>query len=97
MHLSTEDDPQLWFDELESDRVDWINLDDGLLVIPKNESTKNEDPWECSLRDKTTRLLRKWLDERKSYEKYQQRDGLWLTEDQPAEYRDCIHHATSDD
>jgi integrase len=59
--------------------VDWVNLDDGLLVIPKEESTKNESPWECTLRDKTTRVLRKWLYERESYEQYHQRDELWLT------------------
>jgi integrase len=59
--------------------VDWLNLDDGLLMIPKDEATKNEEPWECTIRDKTVRILRKWLDERGSYEKYHLRDGLWLT------------------
>ncbi|WP_175454607.1 tyrosine-type recombinase/integrase [Halobellus clavatus] len=59
--------------------VDWVNLDDGLLVIPKDESTKNEEHWESTLRDKTVRVLSKWLNERDSYEKYHLRDELWLT------------------
>lgn len=59
--------------------TDWVNLDDSLLVIPKDESTKNDEEWECTLRDKTARVLRKWLDERDSYKKYHLQDELWLT------------------
>ncbi|KOX98146.1 tyrosine-type recombinase/integrase [Halorubrum tropicale] len=59
--------------------VDWVNLESHELNIPKEESTKNEAYWNCTLKNRTVNVLSRWLDERATYEKYQDRDELWLT------------------
>lgn len=59
--------------------VDWVNLEAHELNIPKEESTKNEAYWNCTLKNRTVNVLSRWLDERATYEKYQDRDELWLT------------------
>ncbi|MDR9429987.1 MAG: hypothetical protein RI568_04705 [Natronomonas sp.] len=51
--------------------VDWVNLDSHELNIPKEESTKNEAYWNCTLKNRTVNVLSRWLDERATYEKYQ--------------------------
>jgi len=58
--------------------TDWVNLDNAALEIPADESSKNTDNWECVLSNNAVRSLRKWLDERASYEKYDATDALWL-------------------
>lgn len=60
-------------------KISWLNLADSEIVIPKDESTKNDDPWECALSPRSVRALRRWVDERATYEKYDGRDELWLT------------------
>jgi site-specific recombinase XerD len=65
--------------EVERARVSWVDLDNGLLRIPKEESTKNRDAWTPALTDRTTRFLRSWLEERQTRSKYDGRDALWLT------------------
>ncbi|SFR50082.1 Phage integrase family protein [Halogeometricum limi] len=59
--------------------VDWVNLESHELNIPKEESTKNTEYWNCTLKNRTVKVLRRWLDERATYDKYQDRDELWLT------------------
>jgi integrase len=58
--------------------TDWVNLDNAALEIPADESSKNSDNWECVLSNNAVRSLRKWLDERASYEKYDATNKLWL-------------------
>jgi integrase len=58
--------------------TEWVNLDKAALEIPAAESSKNSDNWECVLSNKAVRALRKWLDERASYEKYATTNALWL-------------------
>jgi integrase len=61
-------------------KVSWVNLEDNELNIPKDESTKNEGHWNCSLKATTAMTLERWLDERASLDKYDDRDELWLTQ-----------------
>jgi integrase len=61
-------------------KVSWVNLEDEELNIPKDESTKNEAIWNCSLKGRTAKVLKRWLDERASLIKYDDRDELWLTQ-----------------
>ena len=58
--------------------TDWVNLDNAAVEIPADESSKNSENWECVLSNKAVRALRKWLDERASYEKYEATNSLWL-------------------
>lgn len=60
-------------------KVSWVNLEDNELNVPKEDSTKNEGHWNCSLKKRTATVLERWLDERASYDKYANRDELWLT------------------
>lgn len=66
--------------EVATAKVSWVDLDNGVLRIPKEDSVKNEDNWQVSLLDRTTRFLEKWLDERELYEKYDDSDLLWLNQ-----------------
>lgn len=58
---------------------DWFDLDNGLMVVPADESTKNRENWECWLSDKTANAVGNWMEERQQLEKYHGRDELWLT------------------
>lgn len=60
-------------------RVGWVDLDNGALRIPYDQSAKNEENWAVSLTDETTTYLARWLEERELYEKYDDTDRLWLT------------------
>ena len=60
-------------------KTTWVNSRDGELNVPKNESTKNEAHWNCSLSQKTVTALEKWQEERSTYLKYRETDALWLT------------------
>ncbi|MDB9233342.1 tyrosine-type recombinase/integrase [Halorubrum ezzemoulense] len=60
-------------------KTTWVNLEDNELNVPKDEATKNDGNWNCSLKKRTATVLERWLDERASYDKYRGRDELWLT------------------
>lgn len=59
--------------------VQWVDTDNAVLRIPKEESSKNRENWIVSLRRGTADLLRNWLAERQLYDKYERSDTLWLT------------------
>jgi len=65
--------------EVERSQVDWIDTDNEVLRIPKNQSSKNRENWIVSLRDQTARALDRWLDERDTRPKYDDSDSIWLT------------------
>lgn len=60
-------------------RTYWVDVENEVLRIPEDESSKNNDNWTVSLREETTRYLGMWLKEREIYEKYHDTDALWLT------------------
>lgn len=43
-------------------KVSWVNLEDEKLNIPKDESTKNNAIWNCSIKGRTANSLERWLD-----------------------------------
>jgi integrase len=65
--------------EVERSNTRWLRLHEQKVVIPKDESSKSDEPWECVLSERATQALTRWLEERQSYEKYQGTDALWLT------------------
>ena len=65
--------------EVRGAKTSWLDLENGMLRIPKDESTKNTDNWHIALSDRTANILRKWLSERESYDKYQGMEALRLT------------------
>ncbi|QCS43018.1 site-specific integrase [Natrinema versiforme] len=59
--------------------VQWVDIDNAVLRIPKEESSKNRENWIVSLQRSTAELLQNWLRERQLYDKYTDSDQLWLT------------------
>lgn len=57
----------------------WVDVENAVLRIPEDESSKNEENWVVSLRRETADILGRWLIERELYEKYEDTDSLWLT------------------
>jgi len=57
----------------------WVDVENSMLRIPADESSKNEDNWTVSLKHETTEYLGLWLEERELYSKYDDTEHLWLT------------------
>lgn len=60
-------------------KVGWVDIDNALLRMPKEESSKGVENWTVSIREETAEYLARWLEEREMYEKYDDTDRLWLT------------------
>lgn len=60
-------------------RVSWVDTENAVLRIPKDDSAKGRENWTVSIRDKTAEMLARWIDERDCYGKYDDTDRLWLT------------------
>lgn len=65
--------------EVERASISWIDAENAVLRIPKEQSSKNVGNWTVSLREQTASALKAWLDEREQYERYDERENLWLT------------------
>ena len=64
--------------EVQRAKVGWVDVNNALLRIPKEDSSKNTDNWTVSLTDRTANALGRWLAEREQYDKYRDSDSLWL-------------------
>jgi len=60
-------------------RTSWVDVDNCVLRIPREESSKNEGNWRISITDRTAEALERWLKEREGDTKYEDTDKLWLT------------------
>jgi integrase len=56
-----------------------VDTRNGVLRIPKENSSKNEGNWTVSLTDRTATALSRWLEEQEVYDRYEGVDTLWLT------------------
>lgn len=65
--------------EVNRAKVSWVDPDNNRLLIPKEESSKGRENWKPPLTERTSAALVHWLEERKTYEKYDGEDSLWLT------------------
>jgi integrase len=57
----------------------WVDIDNQVLRIPKEDSSKNRDNWIVSITGRTATALDRWLTERDQYKRYEDTDTLWLT------------------
>lgn len=64
--------------EVERAVTRWVDLENRVLRIPKEQSSKNYDNWLVGLQQRTVDVLDRWLRERENYEKYEDTDRLWL-------------------
>lgn len=68
--------------EVERSRVEWIDLQNNLLRIPKEQdskATEGGENWVVSLREDTTGKLKRWLQERRTRAKFDDSNAIWLT------------------
>lgn len=65
--------------EVERAQTTWVDVENGTLRIPKEESSKNTANWIVGLQDQTVEMLERWLTQRETIEKYDDTDALWLT------------------
>ena len=65
--------------EVERATVSWVDVENCVLRIPREESSKNEGNWIVGLQDRTAEMLEHWLSERNANKKYDETDALWLT------------------
>ena len=65
--------------EVERASVEWVDVDNAVLRIPEEDSSKNDENWIVSLQDRTAEILSKWIQERQQYTKYRSSKELWLT------------------
>jgi len=65
--------------EVERATTRWCDIENGVLRIPKEESSKNRDNWVVSLQDRTASILERWVHQRDPYLDYKDTDALWLT------------------
>jgi site-specific recombinase XerD len=66
--------------EVERAHTGWVDLDNEVLRIPKEESAKNEGHWVVGLRSRTADALERWLEQRATDPKYDDTDTIWLTQ-----------------
>lgn len=71
--------------EVERATISWIDLSNGVLRIPREDSSKNEGNWIISLQDRTSNALNEWLKERETRQQYADTDSLWLTQREPVQ------------
>lgn len=60
-------------------RLSWVDTENAVLRIPKDDSAKGRENWTVSITDKTATMLERWMAERECYPKYEGTDRLWLT------------------
>jgi integrase len=65
--------------EVERSVISWVDVDNCVLRIPKEESAKNREHWVVGLRERTAEALSRWCQERRTYPMYDDTDALWLT------------------
>jgi len=65
--------------EIKRSKLQWVDTQNSVLRIPREESSKNRENWTVALKEETSQILKRWLDERETREKYDSRDALWLT------------------
>ncbi|MDL0138788.1 site-specific integrase [Halobacterium salinarum] len=66
-------------DEVGNAKVQWCDPENGMLRIPREDSSKNEGNWKVGLTERTAKALSEWLDERSRHPRYEDTDKLWLT------------------
>ena len=65
--------------EVERAVTSWVDIENAVLRIPKEQSSKNEGHWIVGLQERTAETLDRWLDQRKTESKYADTDKIWLT------------------
>lgn len=65
--------------EVQRATIQWVDIENSVLRIPKEESSKNRENWIVGVTERTATALNRWVEERTLYEQYADSDKLWLT------------------
>lgn len=61
-------------------KVEWCDTQNARLLIPREDDSKGENEnWSVVLNNDTNEILKNWLQERQTYEKYDESNRIWLT------------------
>lgn len=66
--------------EVKRAKTTWVDIENQILRILREESRKNSENWIVGLTERTANALSRWLDEREMYDHYQRREEYWLTQ-----------------
>lgn len=81
--------------EVERAVIEWVDLDNEILRIPKQASAKTAENWTVALRSRTATYLGEWLEERSTHNQYENSESIWLTREgnpyQSASLRYLLH------
>jgi site-specific recombinase XerD len=66
--------------EVQRATTEWVDIENAVLRIPKEESSKNTGNWTVGLQERTATVLDRWLDQREAIDRYDDTDALWLTQ-----------------
>jgi integrase len=56
----------------------WLRLEKGVIAVPPKKTVKDGESTEIALTERTVNALRRWLEERENYAKYDDTDAVWL-------------------
>ena len=65
--------------EVERAVTSWVDIENAVLRIPKEQSSKNTGHWVVGLQERTAETLDRWLEQRKTDPKYDDTNAIWLT------------------
>ena len=68
--------------EVKRATTQWVDLENGVLRISREDSAKSKDNWIVGLREQTVTALDRWLTQRESYSMYNNDTTLWLTREE---------------
>ncbi|MFC6718898.1 tyrosine-type recombinase/integrase [Natrialbaceae archaeon GCM10025810] len=65
--------------EVETAKVNWVNLSEERLEIPKEDAVKNDSHWKNPITSRTADALERWFRQRDADPAYDDTDHIWLT------------------
>jgi integrase len=65
--------------EVKRASIDWVDIESGMLRISRENSSKGDDAWNPVISERTAEVLKKWIEQRKAMQMYDDTDALWLT------------------
>ena len=65
--------------EVERSVTSWIDVENKVLRIPKEQSSKTRENWIVGLQERTASMFGRWIDEREAYPEYDDTEAIWLT------------------
>lgn len=66
-------------DEVSRAVTSWVDTENCVLRIPKEDSSKSRENWIIGMKDRTATILENWLGQRENYDEYENMDQIWLT------------------